>query len=78
LPIAGCQNLARGQDFNADNPAFAVDVINERACLLLAMLTLIVLPALYAFFSGRPRPGRQELGLTDPGEATCDVKQAAE
>jgi hypothetical protein len=38
----------------------------------------LVLPALYAFFSGRTRPARDVLDLAGPADAACDVKQAAE
>jgi len=41
-------------------------------------VTLVVLPALYAFVSGRTRLAREERDLADPGEAACDVKEAAE
>jgi hypothetical protein len=41
------------------------------------MLTLLVLPALHAFFSGA-RPARVEPRLAAPGDAAGDLDQAAE
>jgi cobalt-zinc-cadmium resistance protein CzcA len=41
------------------------------------MLTLLVLPALYALFSGA-RPAGVEPRLAAPGDAACDLDQAAE
>jgi cobalt-zinc-cadmium resistance protein CzcA len=42
------------------------------------MLTLLVLQALYAFFSGGARPSLVESGHTASGDAVGDLDQAAE
>jgi cobalt-zinc-cadmium resistance protein CzcA len=42
------------------------------------MLTLLVLPALYAFVSGGAQPARVAPGLAAAADTACGVDQAAE
>jgi cobalt-zinc-cadmium resistance protein CzcA len=73
--VRGPMAIATGTGAEVQKPLATVVI---GGLISTTMLTLVVLPALYAFVSGRTRLAREERDLADPGEAACDVKEAAE